>query len=100
MKTKNWANWPTISQLINAYNAFNGCYGVQVSYIGNGIFVEEYYVMRGWGGELECDIDSQEIPYIDMYRAWEAYNKWKKSGEPIPTPATEVCSDEYEDLPF
>ena len=100
LNRKNWANWPTISQLLEAYDAFCGCSGSRLYYKGDGVFIEEYYVMRRWGGELECDVDTAEIAYLDVYKCWLAYNQWKKAGKPIPTPATEVANDDAVDLPF
>ena len=99
LNPNNWANWPTIGQLIWAYESFCGCSHSHVVYKGDGIFMCETLVYLGYP-TCDIDVDVYPIEYIEMYKTWIAYNKWKAAGEPIPTPATEVANDEYEDLPF
>lgn len=93
LSRKHWANWPTIKQLIDAYYEFCGTTSSRMTYMGNGLFVEEHPVLRRWGYEIECDIDSVEYSYLDMYKIWCIYTEWEKSGMP-------VVNDDAIELPF
>lgn len=96
---RTWDNWPTIDQLIEAYNAFSTSYE-RVWYKGDGVFIEEAYTRVVWCGELEVDTITEEISYLQMYKLWLAYEAFKKEGMPIPTPSTEIAEDDAPELPF
>lgn len=100
MNRKNWANWPTIQQLIDTYEDFCGCSHCRVIYYEKeNTFMCETLVYMGYP-TCDVDVDVYPIEYIEMYKTWVAHTKWKESGMPIPTPVTEVANDDAIDLPF
>lgn len=75
-----WSNWPTIGQLIEAYENFCGCSHCRVLYKGDGIFVYEGLVYMGYP---TCDVDVEvyEIEYLEMYQIYCSYKEWLATGK-------------------
>lgn len=93
-----WSNWPTIGQLIEAYENFCGCSNSRVLYKGNGEFVYEGLVYYGYP---TCDVDVEVyvIEYIEMYKTYLAYKEWLATGKcSMLTPHSN--EEETYDLPF